>query len=402
MKSKRNILILVAVLIFTPLYFYMDHATIERQKLGTVTTFSKAVGGLGLFYTLAKESTSIDLIKKPILKWEELSQYKAIVMASPLFVPSERQGAILAEYVGYGGTLVLSFHNEATFDIVKIIVGDIAGSGGFTLKEDAHFKNGEAVNVTGKAILGDERLKLFSPAETYTFYSPWRLHDVEEKTDVTKTDGDTTPDNFSTRSIPQDKTPPDLNHYVKIIEAGGGEVIVLAGLPPMGNALIGKTDNKNLSYRLLTTLSPLAIDEYYHGYSDRTIWDLFDLPLFALPITGMIVLMIVYFIFALDPLATIVVGDNKKTAVATSHHRASELIFVDFLSEPKLHEHALNEQARFLKQLFAQDKVLVDKKLNAIITRHKNLKQKKDFLLAARELTVFHNELSQAHGGKKS
>lgn len=251
------------VVIFLMLFILGSYYSSQAKKMESVSVLSDQGMGLSFFNELGAKlhPKAIQYLKKPLLKSDQLSGIDLYIVMSPGRPLSEHESAILASYVTNGGNILLSFHSfgvESPFgDLFKRLKISVP------TEEDDSFENDKTVIKPS-----DQNTILLDRARSYELYSNFFLKDEE-----------------------------GIASYIKTVHIGSGSISIIAGLPPIINALIDRKENRFIAYKILGSFHSILIDEYQHFFSDKTMWDLFTEPTFFLPIFGMIIAAILFFLF---------------------------------------------------------------------------------------------------------
>lgn len=255
----------VLVIIGAALYLMMGSSQNEVVRRQTFTVYSQTETGLSVFYRFVqrlKGDEHITTLKEPIFYLEDIASYNTLLFLAPRGQVTDRQRQNITDYVESGGELLVSFHDDASRDLVKNIVK------GFKIpeaKRDESFENGKTTSAVASKDLGFLRQN-----ETYEFYSALQFSSCKDN---------------------------EAECYYVQERFGRGKIHILLGVPLMSNFLIGHADNAKFADRLAAK-SPILVDEYFHHFNRRTFWDIFELPLVVGPMIGLIILVMCYFLFA--------------------------------------------------------------------------------------------------------
>lgn len=372
MPRKKSLLLAVLVVaVFFGIWLVQDRAE-ENVRKSSVTAFSRQATGMSVFYELVKntaedKSAAVILGQKSHLTDGALDDIRTVALFSPLFGIKRRERNLLLEFVGRGGHLLLSFHDAASFGRIKALTKPF----GLTLKsqDDEDFKN--RATVTAVSNLTDD---VFAAGETYEFYSPLLM--VGPACDA--------------RSFAC---------YVFTAPYEDGAVTVIAGIPPLSNALIGKSDNAKIAFRLIGAGTPLLINEYVHGFTNRSFWDLMKLPEFALPFCGMLALVLLYYLFAHTPFHVSSLALPERTP-SISYHHVSEDMMAELVRKPEAYGRAVREHVRLLTRLFPRDRERITRKAVTLLEGPGARWDEKTFLGVAGELIELHKDILKTHGRK--
>lgn len=263
-RLLAGILILIVFIFYEVTQYYVG----EQAKLASVSGLGRSVMGVSIFYEWSNtlEPDSGNFLRHAFLKPHDLGKSKTIAILSPSAVVTDREARLVDEYVRKGGKLLISFHDDASFQSLYYLLKRFGIE--ISVAETERFTNGSPIVVTPV----DDYL-FFRKGEQYAFYSLKLLNTPQ----------------CSANS---------MACYVLEKAVGKGSVLLLAGLPFFSNGLIGKSDNADASLRLRDWAGGISFDEYHHFFSDRSFWDLIVNPAFSVPLFGMALLLILFFLFA--------------------------------------------------------------------------------------------------------
>lgn len=331
---NRRMGLIVAVIIATIAYFFVQHREGENTRQGTVTAFSqRAFGSSILFDLFRRHDKPVHLKQQVWLKASDTNGFSTIAIFSPSTPISWMEVKVLKEFVKNGGKLIVSAHSDSTVRVISPLVREFGTE--LVTKPDLSFKNGQMNPATAES-----DSDLFRKNDLYHFYSATQ---------------------FDVPTCPKSQ----MDCYVKVLRYEKGSVTVILGLPPVANALIGFVANRQVAFRMLT-FGPLVIDEYHHFFSDKTFWDLMKKPAFGLTIVGIILTLLLYFFFAYTPF-------HEQTQVAPrelpsrSYHDLNRGLLRQILKQSERDPSVLEEHAQFIVRAFPADRDELRKVLSAIL-----------------------------------
>ena len=243
-----------------------EHFGNSAEKLKAVTAFGRSATGTSAFHQwlIETKAAPAKLARKALLHETDLGT-EAYAILSPRSPVTARESKQLHAFVQKGGKLILSFHDIPTRKNLAHLVGVLGFS--FSVQEAPAFENGKATVVE---VEKDDLL--FKKGEKIAFYSADQLGGFACALN-------------------------SLGCFREIHEVGKGTVLLLAGLPFFSNGLIGLENNAAAALRLARWGNGIAFDEFHHFFSDRTWVDLLLNLSFSLPLLGLLLLLILFFVF---------------------------------------------------------------------------------------------------------
>ena len=161
--------VLLALFIFVAFVFYeaIGHYSEKREKYASVSGLSPSVMGTSIFYEWSNrlQSGSGKQLKHALLQSTDLGNSKTVAILSPRTVVSEREARLLDSFVQKGGRLILSFHDEASFHYLSLLMKRLGIDS--PIEETERFENGAPSIISP----GVDQL-FFRKEERYAFYSP--------------------------------------------------------------------------------------------------------------------------------------------------------------------------------------------------------------------------------------
>jgi hypothetical protein len=338
-RPKYAIWVLIALV---GLYWVLNNWFLPDQvkKSGT-TTFNQKAQGLSILKDFSEEFSPqrFSLQKSPILKIEDMSQFKTLLILEPRFPLSSRETTLVQEFVRKGGNLVLGIGFKSEFDTFTYFTQDMRLEVP-RYSEDPNFKNGKS-NIFSP----NEDLFIFKQNEKYEFYSRFIFDDSQ-----------------CTRFNP-------IHCYVRHFQVGSGTITLLAGLPIFSNALIARSENRKTLFRLFQIGSPVAVDEYHQFFSNYTFFDLLKELRFSIPIFGFLILTVLYFFFAHTKFHERRISNAKAIQNLSFHHLNERVMFANMDQKSRKME-AVELQALVLKRLLPTKTAAIDACLARLKTAH--------------------------------
>lgn len=367
----RKALVIATLVLMVIFYYWGIQHYEDSQKLMTITSYSHSGSGLSVFLDVGqnyKGEIGTKLLLKPLLEGNELYDFNALFILSPSFTLTKRQKAFVVDFVREGGLLVLSWHDKNSSEVLSSYLNVFQIQ--LKSKENQSFQNQQTVTVTPQF----DR-SIFKKAENYHFYSQL-LFDEEDCVNDSS-----------------------LGCFVQSFSFGQGEILVLAGVPSFSNGLLQKGDNKLLAKRLLEEKSPIGINEYVHHFTDRHFLDLFELPSFILPLVGLIVSLILYYLFAHTAFHETSKRFQLKNGSKSLHH-VGQALMLGLVEDSKHWSDALTEHKRFLQDLIQKGSNQIERDLQDLSRIEiPQLMDKNKFIQVAGRLISFHQNFLKRKGG---
>jgi len=263
------LLILVAMVLF---FLVQSNHTDQVHANKTVSVYNKKGSGLAMLEGFAHSNwgrTKLQTLEQNLLDSLPLQGTHVFALLSPKMSPSERVAEMIGKWVQAGGLLLLGFHDETTFARLRPILRALRVD--LDVKKNSDFKNQVPQEFQLASAFGP-----FRAGERAVLYSPILLHKVLCNSG-------------------------EIDCYFENRNVGQGQIVLMAGLPFFSNALLGKGHNLEAATRMLATTGVWKVDEYFHFFSDKTLWDLWGKWQFTLPMLGMLILLMTYFVFGHSP-----------------------------------------------------------------------------------------------------
>ncbi len=150
--------------------------------------------------------------------------------------------------------------------------------------------------------------------------------------------------------------PHPLDCFAQHTKIGQGDVLLLLGLPLAANAMVEHLNNIDFTLALGHWAPRLLIDEYHHFFTHKTFRDLTARMDFTLPLGGMIVGLILFFLFGHSNFHE----RALRPVHARAYHELNENIVRKYLQDPSLANDAVDQQRQFLQRLFPEQSEAVN------------------------------------------
>jgi hypothetical protein len=288
----------------------------NAERYRSSTSFSRMPVGLSTFVSLAKAVAPDRIIQRraALLTDDDLKEAGVFLTFSPKSPFSRREATLVKTFAEHGGRVVIGVQSPESIANLDELLDSLDVK--LTPTEIPDFKN----RIT-TSILAPSTATFIPSNHTYEFYSRFAA----------------------------EKDNPGSLFVEKPL--GKGSVTVFMGVPPIANALVGRAENWRIAHALLAQGGAIVLDEYHHLFSDRTVGDLVLEPSFALPIFGMILVGIIFFLFG--RLSKHDAWERPPTPPqARSFHHFGVSLFQGLVKRSKIEDQAVNEHAEFLKNLF--------------------------------------------------
>lgn len=362
---------IITIIIGAILFSYFQSQTGEKIKRSTVTAYSSSSMGISLFYRLMNriKPNSAQLSQKAFYDEKNLQGVETIAILSPHRVISGREAKIVREFVEGGGLLIISFHDEQSLGFLQYLLTELNMTTIVNGRSDFH--NGQVTIARP-----DQDSPLFKKEDTYHFYSNLKF-----------------PEEACEKNL--------FSCFVKMGQLEKGQVILMTGLPIISNALISKGQNAYFAYRLVDGSSTLLIDEYHHFFSDKTLADLLSLPTFILPLAGMFLGVILFFIFGHSVFheKSLVV---EETPAIRSYHQLNERILLGILDRIGDYRLVMTFHTANLSRLFPRAKGELEKIQKGWNNKGSHRRAKKELLRESAQLILLHKKLLAQKGRRDS
>ncbi|MES2962880.1 MAG: DUF4350 domain-containing protein, partial [Bdellovibrionota bacterium] len=320
MRQDKTVLILAGFLTLVVMLWFVAQMGSSREKGRVARTDSNTPTGIKIFADLKEnlQPSSATQWRRPFLKVEDLERFDALFIVAPKISLSAREEGFILDWVKAGGKLILSAENDEGVARISGFLGKAGISP--LIDETPGFKNGRAVEYEAKEDSG-----FVKAGEKYFAYSPVRFQD----------------------SLCL-KDPGTCWSREGAIESG--TVTVFLGFPPFSNAMIDRGDNRKIAARLALGTKRVAFDEYHLLVTEKTTKDLFLDPAFALPLLGMIIGLLLYFL-AGGEAETSDVERRRRKKGASSWHDFGRRVLAKTLEREGVLRDGVARQAKFFAAL---------------------------------------------------
>lgn len=353
MSGLRRFLPALLVVFAFILYLGLQFTAGRKEKYRSVTALSEGSSGMSIFFTLGSRlgEGRVRLLKEPLLKEGTLERTDLFMILSPRQPVSKREGELLRRYVEGGGTVLLSFHDEETRD--NLIEGAVGLGVTLDTNEDENFSNGKTVTVAA-----DHDEGLIETGKQYEFYSRLLLASCSSG---------------------------GVSCYVSRTPIEKGVVYVMTGIPIFANSLIERSDNRSAAFSLLERYPAIAIDEYRHFFTEKSVADLLLEPLFFFPVFGLILLAVLFFLFGRINRNDVSLGYGKEEN-SRSFHEMNEEILSGLVTKISSRYDLFDKHAAFLRTLFPTEITEINRVLESSRPGEKNLKTGAELLSLHRSI----------------
>lgn len=288
MKGGRGfriaLVVFVAALIVALLIF-----SGAQQKRAGVTSYGSSPSGLSVFYELGQDVSPgvLQRMTRAVLSEDELASLDYFLLLAPIAPISKREAELIRTAVLQGTFLVMSFHTREQHARLAPVFSALETT--VRLEPVQDFENGVPEQVIAKADSA-----LLEANRPYFFYSRFKLGGSRCRRSRIEC------------------------FYQEFELPEGGKFAVVAGVPPLANGLIGRGANRRIAYQMLQS-DQVKLDEYHHLFAETSLGELLTFPEFILPIVGMIIGIILFFLFGYTPLRFEESG-VAPAAFGPSHH----------------------------------------------------------------------------------
>ena len=296
----------------------------RAERFRGSSSFAQTPMGLSAFVSLAKAVVPGKIVQRrsALLSEEDLKDAGVFLTFSPKSAVSKREASILKTFTERGGRVVIGIQSPESLRNVEHLLAALELV--ISPTEIPTFTNGEASVVSIQS--GGS---LLPAPHSYAFYSRYGVGAAEPKAF------------FLHKTLNQ------------------GTATVFMGVPPVANALLGREDNWRIAHEILTQTGTIVLDEYHHLFSDKTVGDLLLEPSFSLPIFGMVLVGILFFLFG--RLSKRDAWERKQQpAPARSFHHFGVSLFQGLVKSSKLENQAVDQHEAFLKALFPSDAARIE------------------------------------------
>ena len=313
------------------LYVLASAMSSRKEKFAGMTAQARHATGVSIFAELAERLNpgQIKLSKSAILSNQDLNQIGALLVLSPKLPVSRREAEIIKGFVKSGGQLIISFHDKTSLKNLRSLHK--------ALKLPVVTGNWpEFENRKPHVVTAEEGSSYFERGQQYAFYSLLLIKNANCR------DG-------------------NIACFVKEQQIGKGRTTIIAGLPPLSNGLINIANNADFAFKLLELPGIILIDEYRQLFTERSITDLLLSPTFVLPLLGMFLGAVLFFLFGRQNTIQNTTGVTSRWR-SVSHHDLSNSILRGIIEKnPKALISAVPKQAEFLTKLFPEQEQKISK-----------------------------------------
>lgn len=316
-------LILGGLILTFLLYYYIKAQELEVVRKSGATSFNQRGAGLSFLVSLSRKwgDEKTILVRKAFFREEDFNSIRTLVIASPKSPVSAREASFIESFVRKGGILWLSAHDEATWRALSPLIklSEIKES----VQKDKSFKNFQV-----RSLKPDLENSLLKATETYAFYS----------------------NQIFSGEACRDR---GIGCYLRSLSLDKGLIVVQLGLPLFSNALIQRNDNAQIVRRLIENFSPMALDEYHQLFSEKELSDLLTKWDFSLPIAGLVLIMLLFFIFGRTEFHRKIYRRAQNVSTQ-NYHAFYERILLRQFQYPALRDSILRQHHRYLVSLLPQ------------------------------------------------
>lgn len=339
----KKFLLVFGLILGTAIFLtlYKRSETIKLRH-GMITTFSRSLYGLSVFSELSKKRDAFDYIEVNRISFlDPTYEGGTIFLQAPKRPVSAHEAEELYNLVkDKGVTLVTTFHTKESFSNLRILLRRFFPGISPTTRE------GFVNHVSSTVPLGETNFPILQDVSDLTLYGNLR---------------------FDTETCAPENCAPCSNDqagcFIQTSKVGKGRFLAFASLSPLTNALIGKGQNWKFAENILQSNAPIILDEYHNWFSEYTIWDLFLLPDFALPLVAFFLFLILYLLFSYNGVRG--KGRNAPSLVKSVHDVNSSL-FLGFLSKERSLRGGEGLVSRRIERLFPEALAELEKISNSV------------------------------------
>ena len=318
--NKTSVSLVVLLLLGLVAVIWLGQVRDEVEQMQSVTVYSRHNKSLSLFREWKAGATgqSVSVNKKAFLFPDELAGFDGVMIASPRRAIAAREAEILADYVRQGGRLILSAHDHETYDQLDWLLFELDLPRPGEIEVHANYQSRQV-----RTVVPEDNQVGFDRERAYGFYSLIQF----------------SPAGCEGR---------ELACFVQWREIEAGQVLLVLGLPLMGNAMVERLSNMDFTLFVGRWAPHLLIDEYHHFFTQKTWSDLLARIDFTVPLVGMVVGLVLFFGFAHSRFHERVLN----LAASRTYHELNENVVRKFLRNPALTADALDQQRQFMLRLF--------------------------------------------------
>lgn len=361
---SRNRFVALGIVLLLVGYIFLSHQLEKSAQLSTTTVYGRKAIGISVFMDLINRlgGKAMDIQSSFLEKIP--ADLEAIAILAPQATITPREANLLRVFVEEGGTLILSAHTlEHTAQIQSILTTQLISVG---FVEISDFKNRELLIAKPKA----DSL-FFRKDESYAFYGLVQFNGCEKG---------------------------QLECHYRQFNVGQGRVHVFASVPPFANRLINQSDNGAAAIRMARIIPRIAFDEFHHFFSDRTFGDLMARPAFGITIVGIVLILMLFFLFAHTPLHEkhLIPPPRKRPE---GFHDFNERFIQGAIKKPSHYRENLTTYYDFLRRLFpeSQAEITQEERTEFFKASREGLSESQ-FLSEATKILDLHHKLLKRKG----
>ena len=351
--NRWRLVAIVFIVFGAVAYLVVESLSATKQQLRSITSFSDAATGLSIFRALAEEVSPHGTVirKEAFLDASDLSGVGTVLIASPLIEVSARESAQLRRFVEGGGRLILSFHDRQS----RVAFSELLRTLGMEVKmiPDPDFKNSVY-----------RRIKVNRDSVFARKGSILALYSAEH---------------FEIPECSIDR----YSCYVSEKEIGQGDVVLVNGVIPIANALVGREANSGVAIALAETSSgAILIDEYRHLFTEKTLTDLLTDVRVVTPLAVLFVSALAFFLFG-DRDERVHEELFEERVRVPVYHDFARRVFLGSLEGRAGMAQAAEFNARCIEELFPEKRSVLagiselrkdpERRLRAVLGRHRAL-----------------------------
>lgn len=280
----------IFILAFAVALILLQWIQFDTARRHSSTSFSNEALGTSAFLEIMQRFApeKVSLLRHAIYNEEDLGgEGTLLIISSPLGEISLREAGIIRAFVEKGGWILLSCHQESCQQNVFRISQELSAS--FSTSRNQSYIAGQSEEIS------IQNSELFPPG-TYNFYSAQIFNTFEFEANQSGT------------------------KFTRELNLGRGRIFLISSVIPLANGLINRGDNSKLLGNILSKANKIIFDEYHHLFSEKNLGDLILTPWVSLPMTGLILAALAFFLFGEAPLTF----KHPSTFAAPSFHRFNQ------------------------------------------------------------------------------
>ena len=146
--------------------------------------------------------------------------------------------------------------------------------------------------------------------------------------------------------------------YMHTMNVGSGQISLILGVSPLANYMIPRSDNALYAEWLSNRYRNIGFNEHIHFFTSKTLTDLLLLPAFIIPMFGIVLAVLLYYLFGRHSLYDV---KQEEKLPSLNMHEYFEKIFAGLIKKKKV-EHDLNEKhIHYLKNIFKAEEAEISK-----------------------------------------